>query len=137
MVKLEFGVTNIKYPKKDISTGEVAVILEYGTDEIPPVPAFKMGLDKSVKDNKKLIDATLRNAVNHMLTGRKDSLKRNLTQALTQVGRSAKKNTKDLIKSVNLKHGNAQSTIDRKGFDNRDWETGLLHDSVEYLVSEE
>lgn len=137
MINLEFGVNNSKYPRKDITVGEVAIINEYGTEDIPPRPAFKKGLDDSVKSNKKLIDAALKNFVNHMLTGRKDSIKRNLTQALTQIGRSAKKNTKDIIKAGSMSPGNAQSTIDRKGFDHPLWETGLLHDSVDYKISEE
>lgn len=137
MVNLQFGVNSEKYPNKDVSVGQVAIILEQGTDKIPPVPVFRMGLEKSVQKHKKLIDAALKNISNHLLTGRKDSLKRNLLQVMTQIGRSATKETKDLIKSGTLTPGNAQSTIDRKGFDHRDWETGLLHDSVAYEVSED
>ena len=137
MVKLDFGVINQKYKKKDITTGEVAIINEYGTEDIPPRPAFKMGLDKSVKDNKKLIDAALKNISNHLLTGRSASIKRNLQQVLTQIGRGAKKNTRTLIKTGAVEPGNAPSTIQRKGFDRPLWETGLLYDSVEYKVSDE
>lgn len=138
MIKLEFGVANDKYEKGKISVGEVAIINEYGTDDgrIPPRPAFRMGLEQSVKSNKKLVDAALKNFANHILTGRKESIKKNLTQVLTQVGRSAKKNTKDLIKAGSLTP-NEPSTISQKGFNHPLRETGLLHDSIEYKVSAE
>ena len=136
MVKLEFGVTNNKYPEKNISVGQVAIINEYGTETIPPRPAFRIGLERSVTKNKKLIDAALKNITNHLLTGRKDSIQRQLTQALTQIGKSAKKETKDIIKQGSMTP-NAPLTIKKKGFDHPLWETGLLHDSVEYLVSKE
>ena len=136
MIKLEFGVTNNKYPEKNISVGQVAIINEYGTETIPPRPAFRIGLERSVAKNKKLIDAALKNITNHLLTGRKDSIERQLTQALTQIGRSAKKETKDIIKQGSMTP-NAPLTIKKKGFDHPLWETGLLHDSVEYLVSKE
>lgn len=136
MIKLEFGVTNNKYPEKNISVGQVAIINEYGTETIPPRPAFRIGLERSVTKNKKLIDAALKNITNHLLTGRKDSIQRQLTQALTQIGKSAKKETKDIIKQGSMTP-NAPLTIRKKGFDHPLWETGLLHDSVEYLVSKE
>jgi hypothetical protein len=91
MIKLEFGVTNNKYPEKNISVGQVAIINEYGTETIPPRPAFRIGLERSVTKNKKLIDAALKNITNHLLTGRKDSIQRQLTQALTPIGKSSKK----------------------------------------------
>lgn len=137
MINLQFGVENKKYPDKKISVGEVAIINEYGTDKIPPRPAFRIGLEKSVTKNKKLIDAALKNITNHLLTGRRDSIKRNLLQALTQIGRSAKKETQAIIKSGEGLAPNAPSTIARKGFDSPLWETGLLYDSVEYVVSED
>ena len=136
MIKLEFGVINNKYPEKNISVGQVAIINEYGTETIPPRPAFRIGLERSVAKNKKLIDAALKNITNHLLTGRKDSIERQLTQALTQIGRSAKKETKDIIKQGSMTP-NAPLTIRKKGFDHPLWETGLLHDSVEYLISKE
>ena len=136
MIKLEFGVTNNKYPEKNISVGQVAIINEYGTETIPPRPAFRIGLERSVAKNKKLIDAALKNITNHLLTGRKDSIQRQLTQALTQIGKSAKKETKDIIKQGSMSP-NAPLTIKKKGFDHPLWETGLLHESVEYLVSKE
>ena len=136
MVKLEFGVINNKYPEKNISVGQVAIINEYGTETIPPRPAFRIGLERSVTKNKKLIDAALKNITNHLLTGRKDSIERQLTQALTQIGRSAKKETKDIIKQGSMTP-NAPLTIKKKGFDHPLWETGLLYESVEYLVSKE
>lgn len=136
MIKLEFGVTNNNYPEKNISVGQVAIINEYGTETIPPRPAFRIGLERSVTKNKKLIDAALKNITNHLLTGRKDSIQRQLTQALTQIGKSAKKETKDIIKQGSMTP-NAPLTIKKKGFDHPLWETGLLHDSVDYLVSKE
>ena len=136
MIKLEFGVTNNNYPEKNISVGQVAIINEYGTETIPPRPAFRIGLERKETKNKKLIDAALKNITNHLLTGRKDSIQRQLTQALTQIGKSAKKETKDIIKQGSMSP-NAPLTIKKKGFDHPLWETGLLYESVEYLVSKE
>lgn len=137
MIKLEIGVINNKYPDKDITTSEVAIINEYGTDKIPPRPAFRNGLEKSVTDNKKLVDSALKNITNHLLTGKKGAMEKNLNQVLTQIGRSAKKNIKDTIKKGSQEPGNAQTTIDKKGFDHPLYETGLLLDSVEYRVNKE
>ncbi len=137
MVKLEMGVINEKYPDKDVTVGQVAIWNEYGTSEIPPRPAFQRGLDESVQKHKKLIDAALNNITNHLLTGRQNSIERQLTQALTQIGRSAKKITKEIIKNGSQPPPNAKTTIQKKGFDHPLWETGLLHDSVDYLVSKE
>ena len=137
MVKLEMGVINEKYPDKDVTVGQVAIWNEYGTETIPPRPAFRIGLERSVTKNKKLIDASLKNITNHLLTGRKDSIQRQLTQALTQIGRGAKKITKEIIKNGSQPPPNAKTTIQKKGFDHPLWETGLLHDSVDYLVSKE
>ena len=83
-----------------------------------------------------MIDAAFKYISIHLLTGRKDSIQRQLTQALTQIGKSAKKETKDIIKQGSMSP-NAPLTIKKKGFDHPLWETGLLHDSVEYLVSKE
>ena len=137
MVKLSIGVINKIYEKKKISIAQVAIIQETGTDTIPPRPAFTIGLNQSVQQHKKLIDATLKNISTHILTGRKSSIERNLTQMLTQIGRSAKKKIKELIKGGNMTPGNAPSTIVKKGFDHPLWEKGELHDSVDYLVDRE
>jgi hypothetical protein len=133
MINLYFGVVNEKYPTKDITVGEVAIINEYGTEDIPPRPAFTMGLEKSIKKHKKLIDASLKNITNHLLTGRTASIERQFTQAFTQIGKTAKKETKEIIKQGTTTP-NAESTIKRKGFDHPLWETGLLYESVDYKV---
>ena len=136
MKSLIFGVNNIQITKgkNKIELSKIAIWNEYGTRTSPPRPAFRMGLDSSIRNNKKLIQAQLKNITRKILTGRSSKIDENLIVLLTQIGRSAKKITKDMIKSRSISPGNAQSTIDRKGFDHPLYETGKLLDNVNYEV---
>ncbi len=146
MKSLRFGVHPIKSRRKNKNgqtsktdppdLGEVAIWNEYGTATIPPRPAFRMGLEAAVKKHKKLLDAQLKNIAQLVLTGRHIDIDRNLTVLLTQIGRSAKKETQDIIRAGSTTP-NAPSTIARKGFDHPLYEEGVLLENVDYEVIDE
>lgn len=146
MKKLIFGVRPIKYPKKKLKKGGtskvtppdlgmVAIWNEYGTDKIPPRPAFRTGLEESQRINKKLIQAQVKNIAQRILQGRKSEIDRSLTVVLTQIGKSAVSATKEIIKNGSTTP-NAPLTIANKGFDHPLFETGLLLENVTYEVIE-
>lgn len=135
MKRLVFGVRPGKYSKKDVTVEEVAIWNEYGTENAPPRPAFRMGLEASIDRNRKMIDAQLKNITRLVLTGRKADINKNLTVLLTQIGKTAVKETKQIIESGSTAP-NAPTTIARKGFDHPLYETGLLLKSVDYEVTE-
>lgn len=136
MKELVFGVNDIKY-EDGTSLSDVAIWNEYGTKKIPPRPAFRMGLENSLRDNKKMIDSQMKNITNRILTGRSSEIERSLTVLLTQIGKSAVKQTKEMIKLGSVKPANAPSTIAKKGFDHPLYETGLLLANVNYEVRDE
>lgn len=145
MKNLVFGVRPAKYPARKLKGGgvakgtppdlaQVAIWNEYGTEKIPPRPAFRMGLEKGIEVNRKMIDAQLRNIAQRVLTGRTADMDRSLTVMLTQIGKSAKAETIRIIKTGSTQP-NAPATIARKGFDWPLHETGLLEKNVDYEVS--
>jgi len=147
MKNLIFGVKPVKYPKKKLKDGTysktepedlgvVAIWNEYGTSNAPPRPAFRMGLEEAQRKNKPMIQAQLKNIAQRVLSGRKSDLDKSLTVLLTQIGRSAKAETRRIIREGETV-GNAPATIARKGFDHPLFETGLLLDNVEYEVRDE
>jgi len=138
MIELSFGVKDktIKKGKHTVTLGEIAIFNEYGTEKIPPRPAFREGMEHAVRSNKQLIEAQLKNIVRRVLQGRKAEVKQSLKVMLTQIGRMAKAKTKDIIRQGSTTP-NAPSTIARKGFDHPLYETGLLLESVEYEVLDE
>jgi len=139
MKNLVFGVNQVKYPQKGkkpgLDLGLVAIWNEYGTRLAPPRPAFRMGLESSIKKNEKLIQAQLKNITQRILTGRSAEIDKSLTVLLTQIGRTAKKETQDIIK-MGSTTANAPSTVKRKGFNHPLVETELLLKNVAYEVTE-
>lgn len=135
--ELVFGVTPAEYKKKGqakpVNVAEIAVIQEYGTEKIPPRPAFRRGLEEGVKVNKKLIGAQLKNLVQRAAQGRMSEVHRSLVVMLTQIGKSAKAKTKEII-STGDETPNAPATVAKKGFDHPLFETGLLLEHVDYEV---
>jgi len=137
--ELVFGVVPAQYRKKGNTpppnVADIALIQEYGTEKIPPRPAFRRGIEEGLSKNKKLIGAQLKNIAQRILSGRRDDLKRSLTVMLTQVGKSAKAKTKEIIKTGD-ETPNAPATVAKKGFDHPLFETGLLLESVDYEVKQ-
>ncbi len=134
--ELVFGVTPAVYQKKGakpINVSEVAVINEYGTETIPPRPAFRRGVEHALAVNKKQIGAQLKNIARRMLTGRAPEAEKSLTVLLTGIGKSAVAETKRIIRTGD-EMPNALATIAKKGFDHPLSETGLLERNVSYEV---
>lgn len=134
--ELVFGVTPAMYHKKGakpINVAEVAVINEYGTETIPPRPAFRRGVEHALAVNKKQIGAQLKNIARRVLSGRAHEAERSLTVLLTGIGKSAQAETKRIIRTGD-ETPNAPATIAKKGFDHPLSETGLLEKSVKYEV---
>jgi len=136
---LSFGVNPGTYPKKGSATpvnvADVALYLEYGTEKIPPRPAFRRGVEHSLTKNKKLTQAQLRNITQRILRGRTPEINRSLTVLLTQIGKSAKAKTQEIIKTGD-EAPNAPATVAKKGFNHPLYETGLLLASVDYEVTQ-
>lgn len=133
--ELLFGVTSGSYRKGKhaISVSEVALIQEYGTEKIPPRPAFRRGVEYALARNKKLIGAQLKNVTQRILSGRKDDMNKSLVTLLVQIGKSAKAKTKEIIKSGS-ETPNAPATVAKKGFNHPLFETGVLLEHVDYEV---
>lgn len=133
---LKFGVIPGTYKKggATVRVEDVAIYNEYGTEKIPPRPAFRRGLEHAVDANKKLAGAQLKNITQRILTGRRAEAVKSMTVLLTQIGRSAKAKTREIIKTGD-ETPNAPATVARKGFDHPLYETGVLLDSVDYEVT--
>lgn len=121
------------------SIHDIAIWNEYGTETIPPRPAFRMGMERGLKKNEKMIRAQLANMFKSGLQkgsyGKKFMRDRQIVM-LTQIGKSAVAETKAIIKAGETAP-NAPATIKKKGFDHPLFETGVLLNSVEYLVEAE
>ena len=139
MKSLIFGVNNITVEKdgQSVALSDIAIWNEYGTKNIPPRPAFRMGLESSMNTNKLLVESQMKNIAQRILTGRSSEIERSLTVLLTQIGRSAKAATQDMIKVGTVSPSNAPSTIAKKGFDHPLYETGTLLANVNYEVIDE
>lgn len=135
--ELVFGVSPAQYKKKGqaepVNVQDVAIWNEYGTETIPPRPAFRRGIEEGLKVNKKLIGAQLKNIAQRLMQGRKNEVHRSLVVMLTQIGKSAKAKTKEIIRTGD-ETPNAPATVAKKGFDHPLFETGLLLEHVEYEV---
>jgi hypothetical protein len=142
MKSLIFGVNNIKVEKsgESVELGKIAIWNEYGTKNIPPRPAFRMGLEAAMNTRKPNIQAFLKNLSNIILTGqvkaRQSELDQRLKVLLTGIGQSAVKETKDIIKAGSTTP-NAPSTVRRKGFNHPLYHKGLLLENVAYEVIDE
>jgi hypothetical protein len=142
MKSLVFGVNNITVTngKESLQLGTIAIWNEYGTRKIPPRPAFNMGLEQAINTRKPNIEAFLKNLSNMVLQGqmksRKSELDQRLKVLLTGIGKSAVKETKEIIRMGSTAK-NRPSTIAKKGFDHPLYHTGKLLDNVNYEVIDE
>jgi len=135
-VILKLGVNDVMYPD-GTKLGDVAEWDEYGTETSPPRPANRMGLERAVKKNKKMVQGYLRNLTMAGLMkdkniARKLSRERKI-KLFTQIGRSARKETRDIIASGSTAP-NAPATVKKKGFNHPLVETWKYHDNVNYEV---
>lgn len=125
------GVKEMTYPD-GVKLSDVARWNEYGTETIPPRPAFRMGAERSILKNKKLIQAMLKNMIRAKYRSKRDF--ENLEfKLLWSLGRSAVAETKKIIESGETAP-NAPATVRKKGFDHPLFETGLLKKNVTFEV---
>lgn len=129
--KLFVGVKNSR--RGSVTMHDIAVFNEYGTELAPPRPAFRMGTDRAVNASRALIQRALRNIAIAVDKKRKKDADKILRNVLTRIGASAKKNVKQIIKAGETAP-NAPATVKKKGFDHPLWETGALHDAVDFEV---
>lgn len=135
-VILKLGVNDINY-LDGTSLGDVAEWNEIGTETSPPRPANRMGLERAIKTNKKMIQGYLKNLAMAGLMkdknmARKLSRERKI-KLFTQIGRSAKKETQDIIKSGSTAP-NAPATVKIKGFNHPLYHRGVYLKNVNYEV---
>jgi len=134
---LNVGVNDIDHDGE--SLGDIAFWNEHGTETIPPRPAQRMGLDIAINRNKKIIKAYLKNYF--MALKMKDSAQaeklilQRKKVLFTQIGQSAKKEIKEIIKSGSTV-SNAPATIKKKGFNHPLYETGKYLENVNFEVKE-
>lgn len=134
-MKLIFGVRPETYEREGqpVTTVQVAIWNEYGTQTIPPRPAFRRGAEHAIQTNRRLLQSQLQNIVRRKLMGREAEADQSLRVVLTQIGRSAVAETKRIIKAGD-ELPNAPKTVAKKGFNHPLYETGRLLDCVEYEV---
>lgn len=131
--KLYIGVEHIQQDGEPLIN--IARWVEFGTETAPPRPAFRMGTEKAIKNNNKLIKAQLSNIAKAGLRGKLNEslIDRHQEVMLTQIGRSSVKEIKSIIKNGETAP-NAPATIKKKGFDHPWFETGTVLENVSYLV---
>jgi hypothetical protein len=133
---LALGVNNVSVKKDDGSTVTLAQIArwnEWGTETAPPRPAFRMAMERTVKKNKKRVQAMLKNMILAKHRGDKAHLERIMTVFLTSMGQQAAAEVKRIIEGAETV-ANAPRTVAKKGFDHPLYETGALLKNIRYEV---
>lgn len=134
-MNLYIGVESVKSGKSTLH--QVALWDEYGTELIPPRPAFRMGGERAVKKNSKLIQGYMNNMLRAAFHGKnaRQISNRRENVLLTQIGRSAVKEVMGIIKNKETV-SNAPATIRKKGFDWPLRDKGILENNIAYLVED-
>lgn len=135
---LVLGVKKVEVKQPDgssISLAKIARWNEWGTELIPPRPAFRMGMERAIKKNKKRISAFLKNSIKARYRGDKSYFKKLEKVFFTSLGQQAASETKKIIDSGETV-ANAPATIAKKGFDHPLFHTGTLLKNVTYEVQE-
>lgn len=128
------GVKNLVYPD-GVKLSDVAKWNEWGTQLIPPRPAFRMGAERALKTRKAQIQAALKNICLAKKRGDKKTIALNIRNVMTGIGQSAASEVKKIINSGETVH-NAPATVAKKGFDHPLFETGVLAKNIIYEVQE-
>lgn len=133
--RLYVGVNDVQNDGKSLH--DIALYNEFGTENIPPRPAFRLGTEAAMKTRKPQIQAFLKNVFRSgMQKNKKLNSKFMLGREqilLTGIGQSAVKEIKDIIKAGSTLP-NAPATVRKKGFDHPLYETGVLLENVNYVV---
>lgn len=129
------NTTKVKSGKQLIDLIDIAIWNEYGTKMIPPRPAFRMGIELAIKENKKNIEAYLKNvfALSMQPNVAQKKLDLLLHGILKRLAQSAVKEIKKIINEGSTV-ANAPATIKKKGFDHPLYHKGILLDNVNYEI---
>lgn len=128
LIGTKSGVT---YPHEGdgmpVKLEDVAKWNEFGTELIPPRPAFRVGVESAVKESKDLIAKYLMNLTDPKLSA--VNLKQLEETFMNKMSMRCEKAVKKMIRS-GATAPNAPSTVERKGFNKPLVETELLLDNV-------
>ena len=125
----------VSYPKEGdapaAKLADVARWSEFGTELIPPRPAFRVGAEDAVKSSTDLITKYLKNLVDPKMTP--STLKQTEKTFMTKMAMRCEKAVKKIIKDGSTSP-NAPATVAKKGFNHPLMETELLYDNVKAEV---
>ena len=128
LIGTKSGVT---YPKEGdapaVKLSDVAFWNEFGTELIPPRPAFRVGTENAVKGSKALIAKYLSNLIDPKLTAA--NLKKLEKTFMEKMAKRCEKEVKKIIKD-GATSPNAPATVAHKGFNKPLVETELLLENV-------
>lgn len=121
----------VSYPQEGnapaVKLADVARWNEFGTELIPPRPAFRVGVENATKDSKDLIAKYLLNLTDPKMTPQ--ALKKLEKTFMTKMAMRCEKAVKKIIRD-GATSPNAPATVAHKGFNKPLVETELLLDNV-------
>lgn len=129
---VEIGTkAGVSYPQEGdapaVKLADVARWNEFGTELIPPRPAFRVGVENATKNSKDLITKYLKNLIDPKMTPQ--TLKQLEKTFMTKMAMRCEKAVKKMIRD-GATSPNAPATVAHKGFNKPLVETELLLDNV-------
>lgn len=125
----------VSYPKEGdgeaVKLADVARWNEFGTELIPPRPAFRVGAENAVKASTDLITKYLSNLIDPKMTP--STLKKLEKTFMEKMAMRCEKAVKKIIKDGSTSP-NAPATIEKKGKNHPLMDTELLYDNVKAEV---
>lgn len=136
-MQVNLGVKLAKY-KDGTKLADVMGWNHYGTETIPPRPVLRIAAEK-VQNSKEFIEEHLTpyliNVISYTKAGRKQDLKEIETKLLTYLGQQSVSEAKKIINAGMELQENAPKTIQKKGFDQPLYETGLMIKNLGFEVT--
>lgn len=121
----------VSYPKEGdapaVKLADVARWNEFGTELIPPRPAFLVGAENAVKNSTDLVKKYLKNLVDPKMTPA--TLKQLEKNFMDNIAKRIPREVKKIIKEGSTSP-NAPATIAHKGKNHPLMDTELLYDNV-------
>lgn len=135
-MEILIGTTaGVSYPQEGdlpaVKLADVAKWNEFGTELIPPRPAFRVGVENAVKASKPLIAKYLMNLTDDKLTAQ--NLKQLEKTFMEKMAKRCEREVKKIIKT-GATAPNAPATVARKGKNHPLMETELLYDNIKAEV---
>lgn len=125
----------VSYPQEGdapaVKLADVARWNEFGTELIPPRPAFRVGAENAVKSSTDLITKYLKNLTDPKMTP--STLKQMEKTFMTKMAMRCEKAVKKIIKDGSTSP-NAPATVAHKGKNHPLMDTELLYDNVKAEV---